>query len=270
MSARLAGLWIYPVKSAAGMACEAAVLTASGLQYDREWMLVDAAGRFLTQRELPQLVLLRAGIVDGALCLSTPVGPLPPLPLEHEGSRVEVQVWRSRCAAFDAGAEHARGLSDWLGRSVRLVRFDPACRRFCNHDWTQGRDVPNRFADGYPLLVLSQASVDALGVQVGRPLAVERFRPNVLIEGVTAYAEDAGSQIRIGAARLVLTKPSTRCAITTIDPVSGCRDEDGEPLATLKRQRFDAALRGAIFGRNAYALEGEGTRLRRGMPLLLE
>lgn len=270
MGAFLAGLAIHPVKSAAGIACESALLTARGLQHDREWMVVDHTGRFLTQRELPQLARLQVRIAEGALLLATPAGALPPLLLEHEGPVTEVQVWRSRCPAFDAGDAFAQALSDWLDRRVRLVRFDPRHQRLSNHDWTQGRDVPNLFSDGYPLLVLSQASVDDLSMRVGRPLPVERFRPNLLVGGTAAYAEDGGSQLRAGGALLALTKPCTRCVITTVDPASGSRDEDGEPMATLKRYRFDAALRGVVFGRNAYVLEGEGTRLSRGMPLLLE
>jgi hypothetical protein len=270
MGAYLAGLYIHPVKSAAGIVCEGAVLTATGLQHDREWMLVDSAGRFLTQRELPQLALLRTRIADRALHLSTPSGHLPPLALDHEGPVTEVQVWRSRCRAFEAGARHAEALSAWLGRPVRLVRFDPAHRRLSNHDWTDGRDVPNLFTDGYPLLVLSQGSIDDLSTRVGRALPVERFRPNLLVAGTAPYAEDGATRLHCGRVTLALTKACTRCAITTVDPVNGLRGGDDEPLATLKRYRFDTALRGVVFGRNAYALSGEGTRLFRGQPLSLQ
>lgn len=270
MGVALSGLYIYPVKSAAGIACDTAVLTGSGLAHDREWMLVDAAGRFITQREAPQLALLRVQIAAGALQLSTPAGEAAPLALDHEGDTLEVQVWGSRCRAFDAGAPHAALLSDWLGKPVRLVRFDPAHRRLSNPDWTAGREVPTRFTDGYPLLVLSQASIDGLALRVGRPLPVERFRPNILIGGVEAHAEDEASRLRTGEAVFALTKACTRCVITTVDPANGRKDGDGEPLATLKRYRFDAALRGVIFGRNAYALAGEGATLVRGAPLTLE
>jgi uncharacterized protein len=270
MGAVLAGLFVYPVKSAAGIACDSAVLADSGLAHDREWMLVDASGRFITQREAPQLALLRVQLKAGALLLSTPAGDAPPLSLEHEGDALEVQVWGSRCRAFDAGVRHAALLSDWLGRPVRLVRFDPAHRRFSNPDWTAGREVPTRFSDGYPLLVLSQASIDGLSARVGRTLPVERFRPNILIGGVAVHAEDEASRLHAGEAQFALTKACTRCVITTVDPANGRKDEDGEPLASLKRYRFDAALRGVIFGRNAYGLAGTGTVLARGMPLTLQ
>ena len=162
----------------------------------------------------------------------------------------------------------AQFLSDWLGRPLRLVRFDGRRPRWSNPDCTAGRAVQTTFTDGYPMLVLSQASIDDLAARVGRPLQVQRFRPNLVIEGVAPYAEDAAEGLAVGETRLALTKACTRCVITTIDPQSGQRDGD-EPLRTLKAYRFDRAMRGVVFGRNAYAVQGAGTRLARGMPLRL-
>jgi uncharacterized protein YcbX len=268
MTARLAALFIYPVKSAAGIACDQVTLDERGFRHDREWMIVDADGRFLTQREESRLALLKVAIADGRLYLSNPQGRGPELALDHDGEVREVTVWRSRCAAFDAGEEAAQFLSDWLGRPLRLVRFDARRPRYSNPDWTGGRTVPNAFSDGYPLLVLSQASIDDLSTRVGRILPVERFRPNLLLGGVGPYAEDAVSELAIGDVRLALTKACTRCVITTIDPARGEREGE-EPLRTLKTYRYDAALRGVVFGRNAYALAGTGSRLARGMPVRL-
>jgi uncharacterized protein YcbX len=148
------------------------------------------------------------------------------------------------------------------------VRFDARRPRLSNHDWTAGRDVPNHFSDGYPLLVLSQASIDDLSSRVGKALPVERFRPNLLLGGVGPYAEDEAATLAAGAARFTLTKACTRCAITTIDQQRGERDGE-EPLATLKSYRFSKELRGVLFGRNAYAVAGEGATLARGMPVSL-
>src|SRR5690606_38795894 len=158
--------------------------------------------------------------------------------------------------------------SDWLGRPLRLVRFDGRRPRWSNPDWTAGCAVQTTFTDGYPMLVLSQASIDDLAARVGKPLEVERFRPNLVIGGVAPYAEDAASGLTVGAARFTLTNACTRCVIATIDPRTGGRDGD-EPLRTLKTYRFDSAMRGLVFGRNAYAVEGVGTRHARGMPLRL-
>jgi uncharacterized protein YcbX len=266
MSITLAGLFIHPVKSAAGIACASARLGPCGLEHDREWMIVDAGGRFVTQRDEARLALLATAIEGGWLKLSNPQGPGPALPLDHEGQSREVQVWRSVCAAFDAGDAVAEFLSGWLGRPLRLVRFDPRRRRFSNHDWTGGRDVPNQFSDGYPMLVLSEASIADLSARVGRPLPVQRFRPNLLLGGLAPYGEDALSEFGLGDARIRLTKACTRCVITTIDHERGARTDE-EPLRTLKQYRHDARLRGVLFGRNAYAEAGEGTELTVGMPV---
>jgi uncharacterized protein YcbX len=266
MSPTLAGLFIHPVKSAAGIALGSARLGRYGLEHDREWLIVDPAGRFITQRDEARLALLTTAIEHGKLKLANPHGAGPALPLDHEGEAREVQVWRSTCAAFDAGDEVAGFLSDWLGRPLRLVRFDTRRARLSNHDWTRGRDVPTLFSDGYPLLVLCTASIADLSARVGHALPVQRFRPNLLLEGLVPYGEDALEQIVLAGARIRLTKACTRCVITTIDPQRGERDGE-EPLRTLKTYRFDKALRGVVFGRNAYAEAGEGTELRLGMPV---
>lgn len=263
MTAILAGIYIYPVKSAAGIACSEAVLGPHGLLHDREWMVVDAAGRFVTQRNEAKLALLGTAIVDGRLLLSSPAGAGPALDLQHEGGLRQVQVWGASVAAFDAGDEAAQFVSDLLGRPLRMVRFDPRHRRLSNQDWTAGLEVPTLFSDGYPMLVLSQASIDDLAARVGHELPVQRFRPNLLLGGVPAYAEDGVVEMVLGNVRIALTKACTRCVITTIDHVNGERTGE-EPLRTLKSYRHDPALRGVVFGRNAYTTAGVGSILRRG------
>jgi uncharacterized protein len=269
MSAVLAGLFIHPIKSAAGFACNQAVLGPHGLQHDREWMIVEAAtGRGITQREDSRLALLGTAIEGSHLRLWNPAGAGPVLDLQHEGEVREVTVWGAQCAAFDAGDDAAAFLSDWLEKPLRLVRFDARRARLSNQDWTQGREVSTLFSDGYPMLVLSQASVADLAARVGQDLPVQRFRPNLLLGGVPAYAEDEAAGLQIGDVRVNLTKACTRCVMTTIDQQRGERMGD-EPLRTLKSYRFDKALRGVIFGRNAYAVAGEGTTLTRGMTVTL-
>lgn len=262
----LSRLFIYPVKSAAGIECGQVELTPQGFRHDREWMIVDPAGRFLTQREESRLALLSTAIGDGRLRISVASGEGIDVALDHGGENVAVQVWSAHCRAFDAGREAAQFLSDFLGRPLRLVRFDPAQQRLSDPRWTSGREVATRFTDGYPLLVLSQASVDEVSARVGQALDVRRFRPNILLDGVGAYAEDAAEQLESGPVRLQLTKACTRCAITTINPDTGVRASE-EPLATLKSYRFDRQLHGVVFGRNAYALAGAGSTLTRGAPV---
>jgi uncharacterized protein len=263
MKAIVGRLFIYPVKSAAGIECESVELSPQGFRHDREWMIVDPAGRFITQREEGRLALVSTALDDGGLRLSIPSGQGVRVATDHGGEQVSVQVWNSPCQALDAGPEAAQLLSDFLGRPLRLVRFDASQPRFADARWTAGLAVSTFFSDGYPLLVLSQASIDDLAARAGSSLPVQRFRPNILLEGVPAYAEDAASLLESGEVRLQLTKPCARCAITTIDQQTGARTGD-EPLATLKAYRYDKELRGVVFGRNAYALAGVGSTLARG------
>jgi uncharacterized protein len=266
MPVTIDSLHVYPVKSAAGFRCESAELTATGLQHDREWMVVDANGRFLTQRNEPRLALLKTQIRGDTLSLANPLGNGPDIAIDHAGERHNVVVWRAQCAAFDAGGEVAQFLSDWLGKPLRLVRFDQSQPRLSNPDWTAGRVVPTLFTDGYPLLVLSRESIADLAARVGHDLPIERFRPNVLIRGVDPYGEDSIVALSQGEICLQLTKACTRCAITTIDQHTGVGTGD-EPLRTLRSYRYDVALAGVVLGRNAYATSGVGALLRSGIDL---
>ncbi|MEP7314057.1 MAG: MOSC N-terminal beta barrel domain-containing protein [Pseudomonadota bacterium] len=267
-STRIQSLHVYPVKSCAGIEMPAVQMVATGFAHDREWMIATPAGHFLTQRDAPAMALIATRVEGGNLQLATPAGEGPVVPLDHEGPRCEVTVWRSRCAAFDAGAAMAEFLSGWLGRAVRLVRFDPAGERLSNQDWTGEIRAPNLFSDGYPLLVLSVASVADLNRRVGRELPMNRFRPNIVIDGVRAYAEDSASELTLGDVTLRLSKPCLRCVITTTDQASGERDGE-EPMHTLKTYRFDRELRGVTFGRNALILRGQGATLSAGQPAVL-
>ncbi len=265
----LLGLYVHPIKSCRGIALQRAQVVATGLAHDREWMLVDSSGRFITQREQSRLTQVATALDDEFLQVGIVGHGDIRLPLDHEGELREVEVWRSRVPAFDAGAEAAAFFSGWLGMPARLVRFDPAQRRYANRAWTGGIAAPNLFSDGYPVLVLSEASRLDLSARVGRDLPVERFRPNLLLGNVPAYAEDAAATVQTGGVALRLGKPCTRCLITTLDPDTGEAGGD-EPLRTLRSYRYDAGLRGVTFGRNAVLLPGSaGDWLQVGQPIQL-
>ena len=270
-SPRLHSLYVYPVKSCAGIALTGAQLGATGLLHDREWMVVDPAGQFITQRQTPRLALVSTALTGTHLQLSTPDGAQVAVPLAHEGELSTVGVWRSRVPAFDAGAAAAAFFSDWLQQPARLVRFDARHRRLSNRDWTGGLAAPNLFSDGYPLLVLSEASRLDLSARVGRDLPLDRFRANLVLDGVPAYAEDQAAQLQLGGGVVLrLGKPCTRCIMTTIDQTTGLPDGD-EPLRTLKTYKYDAGLRGVTFGRNAVLMPGAvGATLRVGDPVTLQ
>jgi uncharacterized protein YcbX len=265
---RIAALYCYPVKSARGWSLVSTTLVATGLQHDRQWMLVDERRRFLTQRELPQLATLEVALDGGQMQLHAP-GQTPlrfassASPELAKLSACRVQVWNDECAAFDCGDPAAAWLSTWLQRPIRLVRFDECEARLSNPGFSGAIAAPNHFSDGYPLLVANRSSLDDLCARMGRELPMERFRPNIVLEGLPAYAEDEIRELQLGAVRLRLVKACTRCVITTTDQRSGERDGE-EPLRTLKAYRFDPALKGVTFAQNAVIVSGVGAQLRVG------
>jgi uncharacterized protein len=262
----LAGLHVYPVKSCRGTALNEARLTAAGLEHDREWMVVTPEGRFVTQREQPHLARVATTLDDDALTLSTEGDGSLSVPLDARGTTVEVTVWRDRCRALDQGDAAARWLSDLLDRPVRLVRFDPAESRLSDAAWTAGIEAPTRFSDGFALLAISRASLDDLNARLPVPLPMDRFRPNLVLEGLPPYGEDGLADLLAGDIRLRRVKGCTRCSVTTTNQATGTVEGE-EPLRTLKSYRWDPALRGVIFGQNLIVVAGAGTRLRVGAEL---
>jgi uncharacterized protein YcbX len=265
IGARIAALHYYPLKSARGIELERALLTLAGFEHDRRWMLVTATGQFITQRELPRLALLRPWISPGALLLSAPALPQISIPLAHQGQLRTVTVWRDQCDAFDEGDEAAAWLKLFLGRECRLVRFDTSHRRLSAREWTGGIEAEVHFSDGFPILALSTASLTDLNSRLAIQLPMNRFRPNIVIEGLQAYDEDRIDELRDGV-RLKLVKACTRCRITVINQDSA-EVEGDEPLRTLRGYRYDPDLRGVCFGQNAIVVEGAGATLRRGQTL---
>jgi uncharacterized protein YcbX len=267
-TAWIGALYIYPVKSARGIALEAACLTATGLAQDRRWMIVGDSGRGITQRELPRLALLVPTLSATALQLQAPSMPDISIALSQQGERCAVSVWDHHCDAFDEGPHIAQWLQEFLGRECRLVRFDPLHRRLSDHQWTGGFEAQTQFADAFALLALSRASLDELNGRLMRPLPMNRFRPNIVLDGIDAFDEDRIDELSDGVVRLKPVKPCTRCKITTTNQDTGCVEDD-EPLRTLKSYRYDAALRGVCFGQNLIVLAGAGARLQRGQSLQL-
>jgi uncharacterized protein YcbX len=270
-SVQIGALHYYPIKSAAGIELERALLTPAGFEDDRRWMLVTDAGHFITQREAPRLALLRPRLSANALLLTAPELPEIPIALSRRGPRRTVTVWQDACEAYDEGDEAAAWLYAFLGVACRLVRFDPAQRRLSERAWTGAIEAENRFSDGFPLLMLSAASLGELNGRLAVPLPVNRFRPNLVLEGLQPYDEDRidelyGSEADGNEVRLKLVKPCTRCRITVTNQDTGELEGD-EPLRTLRSYRYDARLHGVCFGQNAIVAQGAGTALTRGQSL---
>lgn len=252
---RVATLSIYPVKGARGVIREQCDLDLAGLRADRCWMLVDASGRFLSQREFPPLALLDAQPDEDGLHLSFPGGGERFVARPDGSERLPVAIWSDRVeAALAADADNA-ALSRWLDRPVRLVFFDDAARRTVSRDWLD-HDAPVAFADGFPLLIATTQSLRELNRRIvtggGEAVPMSRFRPNLVVEGADAFAEDGWARIAVGEVVLDLVKPCVRCAVTTVDQDIG-RRAGKEPLATLAKFRRSAEPRvpGVLFGWDA-------------------
>jgi len=254
---------IYPVKSCRGIALKQARLTETGFEHDREWLVITPEGRFLTQRERPQLAQIETAIGGDQLILRKPGGADLTVPLNLTGSEREVTIWRDKVDAFDAGDEASIWLTGHLGKPARLVRFDKRRKRMSNTQWTGGIEALTQFADGYPWLLISQASLEDLNRRMQTPLPMNRFRPNIVVDGLPPFGEDSVDEFISGEVRLKVVKPCDRCVVTTTDQITGERTSD-EPLKALKEFRFDRNLRGVLFGQNMILTGGAGTELTVG------
>ena len=263
--ARIAGLYVYPVKGARGLAIDAATAAATGLGVagvaDREWMVIRPDGRFLTQRELPRLVLVVPEVDDDVLMLGTGERAAVAIPLRHpHGATREVTVWRSHVRGFDEGDDAARWLSAHLDCAVRLVRFDRSKQRDCNPEFVGDSGAHTLFADGYPVLVIGTASLEDLNERLGAAgedaLPMNRFRPNIVLDDLPAYDEDHLDTLAIGDVVLRMVKPCIRCQVTTTDQDTAVVGR--EPLTTLAGYRHDERLEGVAFGMNAIVAQGVG------------
>lgn len=260
-------LFVYPFKSARGIARPTVRLTATGFEWDRQWMAVDALGTFISQRTHPKLAQVEPSIAGDSLTLTAPsLEPLR-LPLAPIGAAVAVKVWSDCCAGLDQGDEAAQWISMAVGDVLRLVRKAPLPDRLADPKFAGAEPVPVSFTDGYPVLVCNQASLLDLNARMPQPIPMERFRPNIVLAGLSAFEEDRIGTLRIGAITLHLVKPCTRCIITSTDQRTGERSTN--PLPVLRSFRFNRELLGVAFGENAVARSGVGLSIERGAECVI-
>ncbi len=259
MEPAVASLHLHPVKSCRGFEVPTADLDAYGLVGDRRWMIVDDRGVFLTQRTQPRLALLRASIEGPALALETEgVGRIVVPPPGPRAAPREVTVWKDTVRALDLGESVAAWLEAFLGRPARLVTAAPDYARPVRRAARSGDEVS--FADGFPLLVVAEASLADLNRRLEVPVPTDRFRPNLVVTGCEAFAEDRWRRIRIGDCVLRAAGPCGRCIVTTTDQATAERGR--EPLRTLATYRRDGDGE-VCFGQN-YVNESKSGRLDRG------
>jgi uncharacterized protein YcbX len=271
-------LHLYPIKSCGGIMLREARLTAAGLTNgriaDREWMVVDSAGEFLTQREYPKMALITPHVKAGVLELRAPGMPPLEIPLEppdpQQAPTLQVRIWHDTVKAYDCGAATAAWFSHTLGTACRLARFHPHAKRVADTQWTGNVPASARFADGFPMLLISQASLDDLNQKLNAKgyaaLPMNRFRPNIVIDGVGAFEEDYAESFDTGSAALKPVKPCPRCPIPSVDQATGMIGPD--PLDILQSYRANPKVGGAItFGMNIILERGEGEILRIGQQV---
>ncbi|MBS1990205.1 MAG: MOSC domain-containing protein [Cyanobacteria bacterium SZAS LIN-3] len=271
---KVTGLFIYPVKSLGGIALSEADLGPRGFKYDREWMIVDSDNRFLTQREIARMALIETSIDEdaGRLTLRLPGSaqvlavPLEPVAYdstskEDKAKTVMVSVWSDRARATVESDEINSALSDYLGQAVKLVRMVHGYRRQVDGRYAPGKENIVGFADGFPLLIISEESLKDLNERLEYPILMNRFRPNITTSGGKPFAEDQWNKIKIGEIELALVKPCARCTITTID--QECAEAGKEPLRTLANYRKQNGK--IMFGQNAI-FRGSGS-IQVGAPV---
>ncbi len=285
ITARIARLFIYPVKSCGGVELTESPLCEFGLDLDRAWMVVDANGDFVTQREQPRMALITPKLKANELILRAPGMLALHVNIDAVEQPAQVTVWNDTVSAYDMGSVAAQWFTDFLSLTdaglpganapkFRMVRFDPDHKRLSNLTWTKGVEAMNQFSDGFPMLVLSNASLDALNaklVAAGQAaVGIERFRPNIVLGGLDAHDEDRLNELTIatetGAVQLALVKPCPRCPIPNIDPATATSSPAVGDM--LQSYRQDARVDGKItFGMNAITRDGFDAVLRVGQAV---
>lgn len=270
----ISSLRVYPIKSCKGIELGTATMTPDGLAWDRHWMLVDREYRFITQREFPRMALIETALDEDSLRVTVPGASDLQVPFDCRGANVEAMVWRDRCAAIDAGDVAAGWFSEVLGTYCRLVAFDEREKRLSDPGFAGDTGATSQFSDGYAVLVIGDASLDALNerlIEKGvEAVQMTRFRPNLTLSGIEAFDEDHIRDLRGGQGLVLrLVKPCARCQITTVIPATGVRESTGEPLATLNEFRMNRNF-GTVFGQNAIVLGGAGIRLSVGDELQVD
>lgn len=265
---------IYPVKSLGGISLEECLIEKRGFEFDRRWMLTDKNGEFLTQREFPKMATLSILINKESLIVSDSENEKLEVPFEFEKNRTQkVTVWNSVCDALVLPKEINEWFSNVLETECRLVYMPDESEREINKIFNRDSEIVS-FADGYPFLLIGESSLNDLNEKLETKLPMNRFRPNIVIDGAEAFAEDAWKKIQIGETVFRSTKPCARCVMTTIEQNSG--EFDGkEPLKTLAKYRLakdvfpnafeslDLNANAVLFGQNLVA-ENFGGKIKLG------
>jgi uncharacterized protein YcbX len=249
MPITVSALYRYPIKGCKGHALTEATTEARGLAGDRSLMIVDADNEFISQRTLPKMALIAPALHDDSMTLTAPGMPALAFTPGSEGRPVRARVWNDVCDAVDQGNDVAMWLSDFLREPARLVRMADGFERKCDPKYARSERDHTSFSDAYPFLLISQASLDDLNAKLNAPVPMNRFRPNIVVEGCAPFAEDAWRDIRIAGVDFGVVKPCARCNVPAIDQdiaIAGV-----EPTRTLATYR--TVNQKVMFGQNLIA-----------------
>lgn len=247
----LSEIWIYPVKSLGGIRLKEAKTEERGLQYDRRWLIIDENNTFITQRVFHQMALIDVSLSQGGLKVFERNDPENSIMVPYEpvsGANLSVKIWDDVVEAVTVTDEADAWLSAQIGQPVRLVMMPESTERKADPKYAKNGEIVS-FADGYPFLVISQASLDELNSRLEDPISMVRFRPNFVIAETAPFEEDQWKRIRIGDMDFEIVKPCARCVLTTVDPETG--QKGVEPLKTLASYR--RVNNKVLFGQNLVA-----------------
>jgi uncharacterized protein YcbX len=255
----ISDLFVYPVKSCAGVRMKEVAIVPTGFAFDRNWMVVDGDGSFVTQREYPTLALVKPAL-NGGITLTAP--EMEPLHVSADsvGEAVTIILFGEKCGAMATTPEADVWFSKYLGGKFRLVKCDPAILRKGGVQYPQRDDAPTSFVDNYGVLVISQASHASLNEKLPQAVPMNRFRPNIIVAGIGEHEEDYFTNARSGNVALRFVNPCYRCSLTSIDQQSATPGLD--VLPTLSTYRYDEAVKGVKFGAYAAISGGVGSQLR--------
>ena len=242
----ISSLTIYPIKSLAGISLESAELDSMGLKNDRRWMLVTPEGDFLSQRKVPKMALIQPRFVDNQLILSHDNQEDFVVPAANPQHTMQVTIWKDSVTALRIGDAADEWLSQILEIKCHLVYIPDSEVRQCDLEFSKQGERTG-FADGFPILLISQASLDDLNKRLEEPVEMRRFRPNIVVTGSEAFAEDNWKTFTLGSIPMRGVKPCSRCILTTVNPDTGER-EGAEPLKTLMTYRKEGSK--VLFGQN--------------------
>ena len=239
---------IYPIKSLGGISLQKAEVQQTGLQHDRRWMLVDEKGQFLSQRTLACMAMLQVSLMQDGLLISPKKNSLQPLFIPFNAStrkELAVSIWDDVCTAVEVSAEANEWFTHALGVKAQLAYMPESTQRFADNNYAKNNEIVS-FADGYPLLMVGQSSLDDLNERLPSPILMKRFRPNLVFCGGTPFCEDSFKEFRVGEVTFNAVKPCARCVMTTINQEDGTKGQ--EPLRTLATYRTKGNK--ILFGQN--------------------